>query len=48
YRGRHVEVEMLANTAWMDIDGEAPGIGPAEFRINDRALRVIGIDSEFL
>jgi diacylglycerol kinase family enzyme len=48
YRGRHVEVEMLANTAWMDIDGEAPGIGPAEFRIHDRALRVVGIDSEFL
>jgi diacylglycerol kinase family enzyme len=32
----------------MDIDGEAPGFGPAEFRIHDRALRVIGIDSEFL
>jgi diacylglycerol kinase family enzyme len=48
YRGRHVQVEIVANTAWMDIDGEAPGIGPAEFRIHERALRVIGIDSEFL
>ncbi|UCF45805.1 MAG: diacylglycerol kinase family lipid kinase [Myxococcales bacterium] len=48
YRGRHVEVDMIANTAWMDIDGEAPGIGPAEFRIHDHALRVIGIGSEFL
>jgi YegS/Rv2252/BmrU family lipid kinase len=48
YRGRHVEVEMIANTAWMDIDGEAPGVGPAEFRIHDRALRVIGIGDEFL
>ena len=48
YRGRHVQAEMLANTAWMDIDGEAPGIGPAEFRVHDHALRVIGIDSEFL
>ena len=48
YRGRHIEVEMLANTAWMDIDGEAPGVGPAEFRIHASALRVIGIAPEFL
>jgi YegS/Rv2252/BmrU family lipid kinase len=48
YRGRHIEVEMLANTAWMDIDGEAPGIGPADFRIHDHALRVIGIGHEFV
>jgi YegS/Rv2252/BmrU family lipid kinase len=48
YRGRHVEVEMLENTAWMDIDGEAPGIGPAEFRMHERALRVIGIGAEFV
>lgn len=48
FRGRHIEVEMLANTAWMDIDGEAPGIGPADFRIHDKALRVIGIGSEFV
>ena len=48
YRGRHIEVEILANTAWMDIDGEAPGVGPAEFRIHDQALRVIGIGTEFV
>jgi YegS/Rv2252/BmrU family lipid kinase len=48
YRGRHIEVEILANTAWMDIDGEAPGVGPAEFRIHDQALRVIGIGPEFV
>jgi len=48
YRGRHVTVEILANTAWMDIDGEAPGVGPAEFRIHDHALRVIGIGPEFI
>ena len=48
YRGKHVVVEMLANTAWMDIDGEAPGVGPAEFRIHERALRVIGIGPEFV
>jgi len=48
YRGKHVQVDMIANTAWMDIDGEAPGIGPAEFRIHEGALRVIGIGPEFL
>jgi diacylglycerol kinase family enzyme len=48
YRGKHVEVETLANTAWMDVDGEAPGVGPAEFRIHERALRVIGIGPEFV
>ncbi len=48
YRGKHVEVDMLANTAWMDIDGEAPGVGPAEFKIHYRALRVIGIGREFI
>ena len=48
YRGKYVEVETLANTAWMDIDGEAPGVGPAEFRVHERALRVIGIGPEFV
>jgi diacylglycerol kinase family enzyme len=48
FRGRQVQVEMLKNTAWMDIDGEAPGIGPAEFRIHERALKVIGIGAEFI
>ncbi|UCH28130.1 MAG: YegS/Rv2252/BmrU family lipid kinase [Myxococcales bacterium] len=48
YRGRHIEVEVLKNTAWMDIDGEAPGVGPAEFRLHERALRVIGIGAEFI
>jgi YegS/Rv2252/BmrU family lipid kinase len=48
YRGRHIQVDMVANTAWMDIDGEAPGVGPAEFRIHERALRVIGIAAEFI
>jgi len=48
YRGRHVQVDMVANTAWMDIDGEAPGVGPAEFRIHESALRVIGMGAEFL
>jgi diacylglycerol kinase (ATP) len=48
YRGHHIEVGMSKNTAWMDVDGEAPGIGPAEFRLHERALRVIGIGAEFI
>jgi diacylglycerol kinase family enzyme len=48
FRGRNVEVDMVENTAWMDIDGEAPGIGPARFRLHERALRVIGIGPEFV
>jgi YegS/Rv2252/BmrU family lipid kinase len=48
FRGRNVEVDMVRNTAWMDIDGEAPGIGPAQFRLHERALRVIGIAPEYL
>jgi diacylglycerol kinase family enzyme len=48
FRGKHVEVDVTANTAYMDIDGEAPGVGPAEFRIHEGALGVIGIGQEFL
>jgi diacylglycerol kinase (ATP) len=48
FRGQHIEVDILAHTAWMDIDGEAPGVGPAEFRIHAGALKVIGIGSEFV
>lgn len=47
FRGKHVEVDVTVNTAYMDIDGEAPGIGPAEFRIHEGALGVIGIGQEF-
>lgn len=48
FRGKHVKVDAIANTAWMDVDGEAPGTAPAELRIHEGALRVIGISSEFL
>ena len=47
FRGKHVEVDVTANTAYMDIDGEAPGVGPAEFRMHEGALGVIGIGQEF-
>ncbi len=48
FRGKHVEVDVAANTAYMDIDGEAPGTGPAEFRIHKAAIGVFGIGQEFL
>lgn len=48
FRGSHVEVDVLENTAYMDIDGEAPGVGPAEFRIHRGALRLIGIGAAYL
>jgi diacylglycerol kinase family enzyme len=48
FRGKHVEVDVIENTAYMDIDGEAPGTGPAEFRLHERALPVIGIAPRFL
>lgn len=48
YRGKHVEVDIIRNTAWMDIDGEAPGVAPAELRVQEHALRVIGIGAEFV
>ena len=48
YRGRQVEVFVLHRTAWMDVDGEPLGVGPAEFRVLPGALRVIGIGSQLL
>ena len=48
FRGKHVIVEVLSNTAYMDIDGEAPGIGPAEFRLEPRALGLLGLSAEFV
>ena len=43
YRGQHVKVEMLENTAWMDIDGDGVcgelclGESPHPRRCRDRA-----------
>ena len=48
FRGKHVQVDMLGNTAWMDIDGEAPGTGPAEFRIHEHAVQMIGVKPVYL
>ena len=38
----------LRHRAWLDINGEAPGAAPAEFRILPAALQLIGLKSEFL
>ncbi len=46
-RGKRVEVEVLEHTAFMDIDGESPGTGPASFDILPKALDVIGVKPEF-
>ena len=48
FRGREVEVSMLDRIAWMDVDGEPAGVGPATFRILRGALRVIGIGPGFM
>lgn len=48
FRGKTVRVEMLRNTAWMDIDGEAPGTAPASFRIHPGATNLIGLLPEFV
>ena len=48
FQGEHINVAVLENTAWMDIDGEAPGTAPAEFKIHKKALRIIGVKSEYL
>ena len=48
FSGKNVTVDVLENKAWMDIDGEAPGFAPAQFKIHEAALRVIGVRPEIL
>lgn len=49
FQGRHVRVEPLdARKAYMDIDGEAPGVAPAEFEMLHHALRLIGARPDVL
>ena len=48
-RAREVVVEPLTDArAYLDIDGEAPGVAPASFRVLPRALRVHGVRGDFL
>ena len=42
-QAREVVVTPQRHTAYMDIDGEAPGIAPASFEIRPGALRVHGV-----
>ncbi|MEZ4255361.1 MAG: diacylglycerol kinase family lipid kinase [Polyangiales bacterium] len=47
-QGKHVVVAPTTPArAWMDIDGEAPGFAPAEFKVLPKALRVHGVRPEF-
>ncbi|MCA9532111.1 MAG: diacylglycerol kinase family lipid kinase [Myxococcales bacterium] len=48
FQGQRVRVTPRRHTAYMDIDGEAPGIAPASFQVRANALRVHGVRKEFL
>ena len=44
HRGRHIQVEPLSDRpAYIEFDGEAPGMAPAEFSILPAALPVLGL-----
>ena len=47
FRGAEVEVTPLnADPAWMDIDGEAPGVAPATFTVLPGALPILGVPAD--
>lgn len=41
-RGRTLRVEPLEASAWLDIDGEAPGLAPCTIRVVPHYLRLLG------
>ncbi len=42
WRGKRLEVELEGEApAWMDVDGEAPGVAPASFEVWPGALRLL-------
>ncbi|HRG99887.1 MAG TPA: diacylglycerol kinase family lipid kinase [Polyangiaceae bacterium] len=41
-RGAEVRVTCLRGTAWLDLDGEAPGRAPVTFRVEPKALALAG------
>lgn len=44
HRGRHIQVEPLTDRpAYVEFDGEAPGVAPAEFAVMPAALPVLGL-----
>jgi diacylglycerol kinase (ATP) len=48
-RGKHVVITPTTEArAYMDIDGEAPGVAPAEFTLLPKALRVHGVRPDCL
>lgn len=42
FRGRTLRVEPIEATAWLDIDGEAPGVAPCTIRVLPRPLQLLG------
>lgn len=49
FQGRDVEVTPTTlHPAWLDVDGEAPGVGPARFVLREKALRVHGLRPDVL
>ena len=47
YRGARVTAKTLTDDpAWLDIDGEAPGTLPAEFRMHHHAVRLLDVRPE--
>ena len=41
FRGRRLQLNPLQGDSWIDIDGEAPGQGPATFSVQPGALRML-------
>ena len=41
FRGSHVEAEALENDAYIDLDGEAPGLVPIDLKVVPGAVRLI-------
>lgn len=49
FQGRDIEViPTTLHPAWLDCDGEAPGVGPARFLMREKALQLHGVRPDVL
>ena len=48
WRAKRVEATPVRGTAWLDVDGEAPGVAPVVADVVPRAIRLIGVQSSVL
>lgn len=48
WRARRVEARTTRGTAWLDVDGEAPGVAPVVAEVIPRAIRLIGVRADVL